>query len=228
MPPRPIKFPTPRSPPPSPTALGTAYELATLAFLSRPPLSLSGLLRVGGANDRGVDLRGWWDMPVVRDDEMRGTLGRKRDSLKRSKKRWSVVVQCKAEAKKLGPGVVRELEGAVGFEAPSLGGGDPACGRSRERLPAPTIAFLVSLSGFSEEAHRRAASSTHPISLVHLPFDYSSSHKIGRSPDDPPTSCASLSVNPTLRNLLGSSLETVMRRNLADGSIGVEIRWEGS
>ncbi|GAA6023466.1 hypothetical protein JCM11491_000586 [Sporobolomyces phaffii] len=69
--------------------LGTAYELATLNLLASAPYSMR-LLRVGGANDRGVDLRG---------TSHQG--------------RFDVVVQCKATQSRLGPAAVREFEAVL-------------------------------------------------------------------------------------------------------------------
>jgi hypothetical protein len=59
------------------------------------------LAQVGGANDGGVDLRGWWTIPS-REGQAKSGLRRLR-----------VVAQCKAESKPLGPRAVRELEGVM-------------------------------------------------------------------------------------------------------------------
>lgn len=126
-------------------AIGRAFELATLKFLSRAPFELQGLVRVGGAYDNGVDLRGWWPPS---SPETKGQGG----------PRWGVVVQCKAERSRIGPGVVRELEGVVGSQA----------SRTTTRSSQTTIGILVSLNGFSEEATRRAEASLVPLALVHL------------------------------------------------------------
>ncbi|KAK4057389.1 hypothetical protein OIO90_001458 [Microbotryomycetes sp. JL221] len=179
-------------------ARGTTYELLVQQLLSQPPLGIQGLLRVGGANDRGVDLRGWWTRPAVgKVDSSSKTktveAGEKRQTevvrgAKRPRMRLPVVVQCKAEMKKLGPQLVRELEGVAGYEsadqrswirnlgtsttqaniATSAGTiGAQALGRADRERPK-TLALLCALSGFSDEAHNRAKASSCPISLVHL------------------------------------------------------------
>lgn len=126
-----------RSPAFSPTALGTAYENATRAFLSRPPFSIHGLLNVGGAGDGGVDLRGRWTWqpppppppPFPRlGGHAVGFLnlanGASPHTLSAHDQRvpvdngarlqtWDVLVQCKAEKEHLGPAVVRQLEGSI-------------------------------------------------------------------------------------------------------------------
>lgn len=70
--------------------VGTHYEYAVSAALSRYGFSLK---RVGGASDYGTDLLGTWTPPTT------GTEVR-------------VLVQCKAGAQRVGPNLVRELEGA--------------------------------------------------------------------------------------------------------------------
>ncbi|KAK7042963.1 hypothetical protein VNI00_008700 [Paramarasmius palmivorus] len=82
---------------------GTLFEQRSLALLEQH-LSMT-LTRVGGKEDGGIDLIGWWWIPE--DSEK----SRAVDFSKR--KRIRVVAQCKAEKKKIGPGYVRELEGVV-------------------------------------------------------------------------------------------------------------------
>ena len=78
---------------PSSVARGTAFELLCGEVLS----SVFGmeLERSGGAGDRGIDLRGWWDLP---DQRIR------------------VLGQCKCQdvgGRKMGPVLVREMEGVL-------------------------------------------------------------------------------------------------------------------
>ncbi|KAJ6188281.1 Endonuclease TnsA N-terminal/resolvase Hjc/tRNA endonuclease C-terminal [Penicillium mononematosum] len=71
--------------------VGTHYEYTVLQILRRYALSLD---RIGGRDDAGIDLVGTWHLPE-----------RERERALR------VLVQCKSLKTKLGPNVVRELEG---------------------------------------------------------------------------------------------------------------------
>ncbi|SCZ97528.1 BZ3500_MvSof-1268-A1-R1_Chr4-3g07232 [Microbotryum saponariae] len=152
---RPSSLPsrTPSSTPPriSTVALGTAYELATLQFLSQPPLSLQSLLRIGGANDKGIDLRGFYipQRPVDDDanDDMvhEGSVQRRR----LRPRRYPILVQCKAVSKPLQPSIVREFEGVLSTEPGGLG-------------------ILVGMNGFTESAIKRALASELPMGLLRL------------------------------------------------------------
>lgn len=80
----------------SPTHVGTSYE--HLCARTLPRLDFQDLTRTGGSGDRGIDLLGKW-LPL---------------SLRSTKSPpLNVVVQCKAVARKAGPEMVRELEGAL-------------------------------------------------------------------------------------------------------------------
>lgn len=78
--------------PTSTTYVGTHYEYTVQATLRRFALALS---RTGGRGDAGIDLLGTWHLPA--------TL---------APLPLRVLVQCKAFKAKLGPNLVRELEGA--------------------------------------------------------------------------------------------------------------------
>lgn len=80
-------------PPTSTVYVGTHYEYTVLTSLRRYALALH---RIGGRDDAGIDLVGTWHLP-----------GRERERAVR------VLVQCKALKTKLGPNLVRELEGAI-------------------------------------------------------------------------------------------------------------------
>ena len=73
--------------------VGTHYEYTVLQTLRRYALSLD---RIGGRDDAGIDLVGTWHLPE-----------RERERALR------VLVQCKSLKTKLGPNVVRELEGTL-------------------------------------------------------------------------------------------------------------------
>ncbi|BGP02877.1 hypothetical protein RTG_03001 [Rhodotorula toruloides ATCC 204091] len=195
---------------PSTTALGTAYELATAQYLSARPFNVRGLIRVGGANDKGIDLRGrWqWGLPSKENEDSldydEGLFGwGKVRPVPDIRQRWvedmseeevwqddedvegydllrmfEVAVQCKAEAKALGPAVVRELEGTILAEslrrqtrrnmAPFRSPFSRQPSHSSRGVHPQPLGILVSLNGFSEQALRYASASHLPISLVHL------------------------------------------------------------
>ncbi|BGP27089.1 hypothetical protein JCM10295v2_006051 [Rhodotorula toruloides] len=195
---------------PSTTALGTAYELATAHYLSARPFNVRGLIRVGGANDKGIDLRGrWqWGLPSGENEDSLDyddgifAWGKVRP-IADDRQRWGedmseqevwqddedvegydllrmfeVAVQCKAEAKALGPAIVRELEGTILAEtlrrqtrrnlAPFRSPFSFHSSRSPRGVHSQPLGILVSLNGFSEQALRYASASHLPVSLVHL------------------------------------------------------------
>lgn len=122
---------------------GAAYELACLRTLN----SWLGmqLYRTGGAGDCGVDLRGWWSPGPVGADEYR------------------VLVQCKAEKRRVGPVIVRELEGTL-----------LRAGWVEQRTqvaPVPLFAILASASGFSKQSLLHMRASPLPMLLLHLGVD---------------------------------------------------------
>lgn len=80
-------------PPTSTVYVGTHYEYIVLQSLRRYALALH---RIGGRDDAGIDLVGTWHLPE-----------RERERALR------VLVQCKALKTKLGPNLVRELEGTL-------------------------------------------------------------------------------------------------------------------
>ncbi|CAI7584745.1 unnamed protein product [Penicillium bialowiezense] len=73
--------------------VGTHYEYTVLETLRRYALSLN---RIGGRDDAGIDLVGTWHLPE-----------RERERALR------VIVQCKSLKTKIGPNIVRELEGTL-------------------------------------------------------------------------------------------------------------------
>lgn len=76
--------------PESKTYMGTHYEYTVAQTLARYGFSLQ---RIGGRSDYGIDLLGTW-------------------SVTSAKEPLHVLIQCKALARKAGPHLVRELEGA--------------------------------------------------------------------------------------------------------------------
>jgi len=77
--------------------VGTLYEYTVLNSLRKFNICLH---RTGGTDDRGVDLRGRWLLPM-HDNYSDGI---------------PVLVQCKAERRPTGPKYLRELEGATATE----------------------------------------------------------------------------------------------------------------
>ncbi len=75
----------------STTYVGTHYEYTVASRLQRYGFSLR---RIGGASDGGIDLVGTWTVPSSQDPVR-------------------VLVQCKALSQKIGPSLIRELEGAL-------------------------------------------------------------------------------------------------------------------
>ncbi|KAF8271841.1 hypothetical protein EI94DRAFT_1777240 [Lactarius quietus] len=117
---------------------GTAFEYRALSLLTEH-MSMS-LTRVGGSNDGGVDLIGWWWVP-----------GCEETTITSNRRRLRILAQCKAEKRKMGPGYLRELEGVV------------------YRHEAPTVALLISESAFTRGCLLAATASPLPFLLVHLP-----------------------------------------------------------
>ena len=85
--------------PASTVFVGTSYEYLCARTLLR--LGFTDLIRSGGRSDRGIDLFGYWALPF-----QRGTFGSHEFPFR-------AVVQCKATARKAGPDIIRELEGAL-------------------------------------------------------------------------------------------------------------------
>ncbi|PYI07589.1 hypothetical protein BO78DRAFT_428727 [Aspergillus sclerotiicarbonarius CBS 121057] len=124
-------------PPTSTTYIGTHYEYTTQATLLHSALLLH---RTGGRSDSGLDLLGTWHLPT-HEHPLR------------------VLVQCKALKTKLGPNLVRELEGTFS-QAPVGWRGNGVVGvlvspreatkgvrEALARSRFPLVWFLVGLGG---------------------------------------------------------------------------------
>ncbi|KAF9527627.1 hypothetical protein CPB83DRAFT_855740 [Crepidotus variabilis] len=143
---------------------GVAFERHSLAVL-RQAMSMS-LKRVGGKEDGGVDLIGWWWLPHNSMEPSTRTLHRRR---------LRVVGQCKAEKKKMGPNYVRELEGVLYryMTDPKDRARHISCEetdiRAASALDFEMVALLISQSPFTKSTILRANSSSIPFLLLHLP-----------------------------------------------------------
>ena len=88
----------------STTFTGTYYEYVTQALLRKYGFELT---RIGGRGDRGVDLKGYWRIATA------GGSTEEAQKKEKIESEISVVVQCKRLKGKVGPNLIRELEGAV-------------------------------------------------------------------------------------------------------------------
>jgi hypothetical protein len=137
---------------------GIAYEEHSMRLL-QDGLSMS-LRRVGGKADGGIDLQGWWWLPSNDSTVHRSTRGYRR---------FRVLAQCKAEAKKLSPKYIREMEGVLHrFNVdPSYAGLEPREGK--ESTLHPVVGMMISSTPFSRMAALHAHSSPLPFILLHVP-----------------------------------------------------------
>ncbi|KAJ1302001.1 hypothetical protein OPQ81_000836 [Rhizoctonia solani] len=134
--------------------VGRAFEHRSLSLL-QSQMSMT-LAHVGSRGDGGVDLQGWWWVPRL--DE----------SKDKDRRAIRILAQCKAHKPKLGPVHVRELEGAALVHQHSF------VADTQDSLVSGTqqqslAAMIISLSGFTPGAVKRAMSSPIPFLLLHLP-----------------------------------------------------------
>ncbi|KIY69125.1 hypothetical protein CYLTODRAFT_350240 [Cylindrobasidium torrendii FP15055 ss-10] len=128
------------------------FELRALRTLETNFHGLK-LRRVGGKDDGGIDLVGWWDLPTF-------------------SRRLRVLAQCKAEKKKSSPKYVREMEGVsmvynAGVRSPL---NDTSVDEEEESSPkGSVVALLLSESPFTKSTILRALKSPIPLMLLHVP-----------------------------------------------------------
>ncbi|PWN35562.1 uncharacterized protein FA14DRAFT_178931 [Meira miltonrushii] len=154
---------------------GTTYEEHVKSFLQKT-FPRMDLMRIGGAHDGGIDLTGWWWSPLKELAE--SSLS---ETLKAGRVR--ITVQCKSEARKLGPRHVREMHGTmVAIQRSGSIEPEPLDALPQSVLEAsklaldshdssvPAMAILASSSGFSKQCLLQAFSAPFPLLLVHLLF----------------------------------------------------------
>ncbi|KAF9486212.1 hypothetical protein BDN70DRAFT_870301 [Pholiota conissans] len=143
---------------------GNAFEQRSLDLLGQT-MSMS-LTRVGGKEDGGIDLLGWWWLPYDKDNADASTLSPSSEA----RRRIRVIGQCKAEKKKMGPKYVRELEGVLfRFSAMSSEDSPLQLFPLEQQSSTPVVALLISESSFTKSTVLRAHSSPIPFFLLHLP-----------------------------------------------------------
>ncbi|EJD05395.1 uncharacterized protein FOMMEDRAFT_77750 [Fomitiporia mediterranea MF3/22] len=140
---------------------GTAFENRAMLMLRNLSMSLS---RIGGRNDGGIDLQGWWWVPYPSPIAHEQESGSTTDGVGIPRRRIRVLAQCKAERKKLGPNYVREMEGVLHRHLHL-----PGSEEERNTKLQPTVALLVSESAFTKATILCAMSSPLPFFLLHLP-----------------------------------------------------------
>jgi hypothetical protein len=193
---------------------GVAFEERSRKLL-RDNLSMS-LCRVGGKSDGGIDLQGWWWLPVLAQSssaQARSIVGHGGP-----RHRLRVLAQCKAEKKKLGPNYVREMEGVIHRQLSN------AQETATSQIPSPhhicpTIALIISESTFTKATLLHALSSPVPIFLLHLPSipgTVELEHARGGKPNSSFDGIGSAFWNPALAG----------EKGLLRGEIN--IRWERS
>ncbi|KAK7435807.1 hypothetical protein VKT23_019505 [Stygiomarasmius scandens] len=128
-------------------------------------LSMS-LRRVGGRDDGGIDLIGWWWLP-------RSLFSQDTSPSSNGRARMRVVAQCKAEKKKPGPKYVRELEGVVyrymANDAESASFSDSSSAQERSSEYSGVVGVFLSESPYTKSTLLRTMSSTVPLLLIHIP-----------------------------------------------------------
>ncbi|EAZ63993.2 hypothetical protein PICST_28762 [Scheffersomyces stipitis CBS 6054] len=144
---------------------GTLYELYVKDFLSAN-LACFELVKVGGAGDNGVDIRGKWNLDYFQQLQKKKLNSKTNSKQGRSinlKRDIKVLIQCKNVSSKIGAGLIREIIGTYHMNVKS----DP---------PVQNYLFLISKNILTPQAVALADSATIPI--IHLrisPLEYGGS-----------------------------------------------------
>lgn len=158
----------------SSVARGTRYEHLCRALMSQ--MFGMELERTGGAGDRGIDLRGWWQLPPAPTSAL--ALTSVTQPHLRRQRRIRIVAQCKCQdegGKKMGPALVREMEGVMFRESSAVS----VSKAHREVTQAtgsvavdeddvPLAGIMLSSSGFSKQALLQVRSSNVPLAAMHI------------------------------------------------------------
>ena len=195
------------------------------------------LKRVGGKEDGGIDLLGWWWLPHESSDVSATSLFKRR--------RIRVIGQCKAEKKKMGPNYVRELEGVLfrfftsKTDTPTASSAleselddDPQDGIRQPKLSGTVIALLISQSSFTKSTILRANSSPIPFCLLHIPELEPAPSE--RAPEEPRTSpvkeVGTAWCNPALLGLpeLKGRMEVRWERHPGGNDGRPALWWDGN
>ncbi|KAK2459335.1 hypothetical protein APHAL10511_008649 [Amanita phalloides] len=186
------------------------------------------LRRVGGKEDGGIDLQGWWWLPPSASE-----LSTLHESRSTERRRLRVIVQCKAEKKKTSPKYVRELEGVM-LRNLALSTGTSishqTCRMNHStedplaQSQYPLVAMLVSESPFTKSTLLCANSSPLPLFLLHIPPVSADQRCVS---GDPAPNSKRKDVNQTLEH--GSAFwnsALAGPRGVLGGEM--EMRWERS
>lgn len=189
------------------THKGNAFEERSRRLLEEH-LSMS-LRRVGGKDDGGIDLQGWWWLPEPSVPAA-------------PRMRLRVLVQCKDEKRKLSPKYVRELEGVVFRYLARTATYPQSSPTPMVELPEgwdPVVGLLVSSAPFTKATLLRAHSSPMPLVLLHIP---------AHSPDPPSADDPDVTADESAE---GGTLGTLVFNPALGGSSGLLCgkilpRWE--
>ncbi|KAF9010432.1 hypothetical protein BDZ89DRAFT_1078111 [Hymenopellis radicata] len=127
---------------------GTTFENRCLRILESTFRGMT-LRRIGGKDDGGVDILGWWDLPC--------------------KRRLRILAQCKAEKKKSAPRYIREMEGVAMVYRAGLSAIPFDDEADAKPSASNIVAFLLSESPFTKATLLRALKSPVPLMLLHVP-----------------------------------------------------------
>lgn len=211
----------------SSVARGTRYEHLCGAVLAH--MFGMELERTGGAGDRGIDLRGWWQPPPPPPFPPSISA-----SIATKQRRIRIVAQCKCQdegGKKMGPVLVREMEGVV-FRAST-----PASAATQQSRQSDggdqeeiTAGIIMSSSGFSKQALLQVRSSNVPLAAIHVLAQPSACTADGENAAALAARCVSVVWNDRFGSPTHGLLEGGMevrwvrsyspRQNAVEGSMG--------